>query len=151
MCDPSAGTPAQYAYAAAVLLEQNFSRDREQLMTVVVDVGGVHPDGANAPVNKLMSYIKELSSLLSANYPERVKRIVIFPVPLVVRGIWSAVKLFLDPVTAEKAVLLSGGDPKKGIRYPAELGKYIDMSSLKPGPLYGLPHPKDVGHPWRTN
>ncbi|KAL1519693.1 hypothetical protein AB1Y20_023203 [Prymnesium parvum] len=149
MADPEVGTPAQYAYAAAMLLEENLPRDTEQLITIVVDVGGIHPGGANAPVSKLIPIIRELSRVLAPLFPERVKRMTIYPVPLAVRGIWSAVKLFLDPVTANKAVLLSGGNSRTGSRYPVELSKYVDMSNVPPGPLYGLPHPKDVGEPWR--
>ena len=61
-------------------------------MTVLVDVGGVHPDGANAPASKLLAYIRELSKLLSSNFPERVKRLVIFPIHRVVSGVAASVQ-----------------------------------------------------------
>jgi len=149
MCDPDAGTPAEYALAAAVLLDQHLPRNQEELLTIVVDVGGVD-GGANIAPSKLFGVIKQLSNVLSNNFPERVKRIVVFPIPLAVRGIWSAVKMFLDPVTASKAVLLAGGDAKRGCRYPKELATYIDMSTVGEGPLYGLPNPAEVGQPWRS-
>lgn len=128
MCDPEAGTPEMYALASAVLLDAHLPRDSNQFITIVVDVGGVR-GGANAPPSKLFAIIRELSRVLSseksehaqlcdakpfaqpplcwsaANFPERVRRIIIYPVPLAVRSIWMAVKLFLDPVTAAKVRL----------------------------------------------
>lgn len=135
LCDPTAATPAEYAFATALLLEQHLPRDSEAAITILSDVGGI-AGGVNAAPGKLMSVIRELSKLLSGNYPERMRRLVIYPVPLALRGVWAAVKLFLDPVTASKAVLFGGSDPKARFS-PAELGKYIDLSTMPGGELYG--------------
>eukprot|EP00326_Haptolina_ericina_P042400 CAMPEP_0181258540 /NCGR_PEP_ID=MMETSP1096-20121128/50832_1 /TAXON_ID=156174 ORGANISM="Chrysochromulina ericina, Strain CCMP281" /NCGR_SAMPLE_ID=MMETSP1096 /ASSEMBLY_ACC=CAM_ASM_000453 /LENGTH=228 /DNA_ID=CAMNT_0023356931 /DNA_START=1 /DNA_END=688 /DNA_ORIENTATION=+ len=103
LCDADAGSPAQYALAAGILLDDHLPRDAEQYVTIVVDVGGVK-GGANQTPKRLIPIIRELSRVLSSNFPERVRRIIIFPVPFALRSIWVAVKLFLDPVTASKVV-----------------------------------------------
>ena len=127
------------ALAAAALLEGILDRESECGVTIVVDVGRV-AGGKNARPYTLMPVIRGLSGLLSVNYPERLRRLVIFPVPRSLMFIWSAVRLLLDPVTAAKAVLLAGGeDSGRGCRYdPEQLGRFIDLATLPDGPLYGL-------------
>ena len=53
-------------------------------------------------------YSLRRSKVLSDNYPERLKRLVLYPFPWWARTIWSMVGVFLDKRTAEKVVLLSG-------------------------------------------
>lgn len=73
MADAEVATPAQYAHATAVLLDHFLPRDEEQLITMIVDVGGIHPGGTNSSVSKLYPIIRELSRVLAPNFPERVK------------------------------------------------------------------------------
>ncbi len=63
--------------------------------------------------------------MLSDNYPERLKRLVLYPFPWWARTIWSMVGVFLDKRTAEKVVLLSG-DSSSASPPPKELFDYVD-------------------------
>ena len=45
---------------------------------------------------------------LAPNFPERLHRLVVFPVPYLATTIWSAASAFLDERTAAKVQLLSG-------------------------------------------
>ena len=52
-----------------------------------------------------LPWIKAMGGLLQANYPERLKCVVVAPVPFIMRGVWETVKPFLDPVTRDKVSL----------------------------------------------
>ena len=75
------------------------------------------------------SLVQAVSKLFGENYPERMHKCFVFPTGLLSRGLWAVVKAFLDPVTAGKVHLLSGG------RQPPELLKTIDKSNIPK--LYG--------------
>lgn len=51
--------------------------------------------------------------MLSDNYPERLKRLVIFPFPWYGRAIWGMLKVFVDRRTQDKVMLLSQEKPKE--------------------------------------
>jgi hypothetical protein len=65
--------------------------------------------------------------VLSDNYPERLKRIVIYPFPWYGRAIWSLVKVFIDKRTQDKALLLSDTGKRE---VPPQLAKFIDPADV---------------------
>lgn len=52
-------------------------------------------------------YVYSWLQVLSDNYPERLKRLIIYPFPWYARAMWAMVKPFVDRRTQEKVVLLS--------------------------------------------
>lgn len=137
LCDPQLGTPEEYAIAIGELLDSQLERGREELWTIVVDVAGVS-GGANATPYALMKVNRALASLLSVNFPERLARLVAYPVPGVLRHFWHMIKLFLDPATAAKVVLLPGKEGDHNRFVAEQLSKHVDLQSLPRAPLYGL-------------
>lgn len=138
LIQPKRASAEEHAFAVAVLLEDLLRHESEEKITIIADVGGVS-GGGNATPLTLMPVIRALSSTLSAAFPERLQCLIVFPVPWAARGIWAAIKAFLDPVTASKVVLLPGGGKHTQSRFePSQLGKYVDLSSLPAGPLYGF-------------
>uniref|UniRef100_A0A7S2HZQ1 CRAL-TRIO domain-containing protein n=1 Tax=Haptolina brevifila TaxID=156173 RepID=A0A7S2HZQ1_9EUKA len=153
MLDPSFGTPYDYAVATAAFLDPRFPRDSMKRMTLIVDVDGV-AGGANAPPTKLMAILREFARVLGNNFPERLEKMIVYPVPAALRWLWTAIKFFLDPVTAAKTVLLPGSSTPmnelKGLeraRHPKEIEKYIDVQTMPDSPLYGYTGPRRVGEP----
>lgn len=65
--------------------------------------------------------------VLSDNYPERLKRLAIFPFPWYGRAIWGVLKVFVDKRTQDKVMLLSKGSDK-GI--PPELADVLDINQV---------------------
>jgi hypothetical protein len=66
--------------------------------TVLIDVSGVRHPGSIP-----MSFLSRLNSVFEANYPERLNKTVIFPMPwYVTRFMNAAMSRLLDPVTKEK-------------------------------------------------
>jgi len=49
-----------------------------------------------------IEFARQLTTLLSNNYPERLYRTVVYPSSIVFYGIWQVVQMFMDPVTREK-------------------------------------------------
>lgn len=73
------------------------------------------------------SYLLALLKALSDNYPERLKRIVMYPFPWYGRAIWSVVKVFIDKRTQDKAMLI--GDTGKR-EVPPVLHEFIDPACI---------------------
>jgi len=52
--------------------------------------------------NQDMEFVRHAAALFQNNYPERLHRAIVYPSGIVFYSIWALVKLFLDPVTAQK-------------------------------------------------
>jgi hypothetical protein len=75
-------------------------------LQITVLIHSAHVPGApNAPPD--MDFIKLFVKVLSNNYPERLKRLIIYPFPWYGRAIWSVVRMFVDPRSQDKVLLLS--------------------------------------------
>eukprot|EP00977_Amphora_coffeiformis_P008758 scaffold1984_cov162-Amphora_coffeaeformis.AAC.7 len=55
-----------------------------------------------------MSVSKHTLTILQSHYPERVKTIYCFNAPFMFEAFWAMVKPFVDPVTKQKIVFVSG-------------------------------------------
>ena len=56
----------------------------------------------------VVPWMRALAAILAPNFPERLHRFVIYPVPWIASSIWSAASAFLDERTAAKVCMLSG-------------------------------------------
>lgn len=72
------------------------------------DVGGIVSGILNQSIWKVIPLLKALVGSVEEYYPEIVHTIVLFNVPRIATIFYSAVKLFLDPVTAAKIELHTG-------------------------------------------
>lgn len=55
-------------------------------------------------------WLKLVGGLLQANFPERLHKAIVGPMPMWARAIWGVVKYFFDPVTRGKVELWGGID-----------------------------------------
>ena len=55
-----------------------------------------------------MSVSKHTLTILQSHYPERVKTIYCFNAPFMFKAFWAMVKPFVDPVTKQKIVFVTG-------------------------------------------
>ena len=150
LCEPSAGSPNEFAIATAILVDSLLPRHTAQRITLMIDVD--HVEGASNPKPLAgLPYIKAAAALLQSNFPERLQRFIVFPVPPPLRWIWHAAKGFLDAKTSAKAVLLAGraahGSSELGSvpRFPTELGKFVPLDAMPLGALYGFTGLRRVG------
>lgn len=77
--------------------------------------------------NSILHFTKHyILQVLSDNYPERLRKLVIFPFPWYGRAIWGVVKVFVDKRTQDKILLLSSS----GSGIPAELSEIVDPKDI---------------------
>ena len=98
-------TPLQYVLAAAYVIDYVLAQSDQISVTVLVHACGI----AGAPNESAdINFIKLFVQVLSDNYPERLKRLVIYPFPWFARAMWGIIKLFVDKRTQDKVVLIPG-------------------------------------------
>lgn len=73
-----------------------------------------------------MDFIKGFASAMSDNFPERMKRLILWPFPWYGRAIWSCIKMFVDKRTQEKIILI----PSSGSSLPSELTEIISEDDM---------------------
>lgn len=105
--DPHIASHETFALCIAFYLERKLGRDTMEKMTVVIDVRA-GKGWANPRPNKLIPFIKRISSLMERNFPERLAKSILFPLPRAATVIWGVIKNFLDPNTAEKIAVIAG-------------------------------------------
>mmetsp|Transcript_12853 Transcript_12853/g.14503 ORF Transcript_12853/g.14503 Transcript_12853/m.14503 type:complete len:458 (+) Transcript_12853:208-1581(+) len=121
---------AVYALCIALYLDKKLRRNSTEKIAVTIDVRPGH-GWKNPPAKALIPFIKKVVSLLEMYFPERLSRSLVFPLPRAAAALWHFVKVFLDPNTASKIVIISGG---ASIDYKLPHGKfekYIDKSVLE--------------------
>ena len=120
--------PEEYTHAICHVLEATTRATSEEKVTVLLDVRT--GDGwLNPPAQKLLPFFKHMAKVVPNHYPERLKRVVIYPLPWIVAALIKVVKNLFDPVTREKFIVLSGSD-KTGAPCPVDLGEYVTRAGL---------------------
>lgn len=140
--DGSKASPEAYVLAAAHAITHALAQSAELNVTVVVhavNVPGAPNDNAD------LTFIKGFISVLSDNFPERLKRLAIFPFPWYGRAIWSILKVFVDKRTQNKVMLLSGdGTSIPPVRWQLSLRSAPPSSLSHTLPSNPPPYPPPV-------
>mmetsp|Transcript_31876 Transcript_31876/g.67512 ORF Transcript_31876/g.67512 Transcript_31876/m.67512 type:complete len:686 (+) Transcript_31876:219-2276(+) len=111
--DLTIATAPTYSLAAALYLDRRFSRSTSERITLLVDCRG-KKGWANPTPWSLLPFVQSTASLLGSHYPERLERLILFPIPQSAIWVWSAAQKFLDPDTASKVVVLGDVDSGSG-------------------------------------
>jgi hypothetical protein len=128
MYDAARGTPQQYTDAMAALLDEELDRNSDEKIVIVIDTRGGY-GMANPDVWTLIPWFRALSATLTPNFPERLSRLVVCPMPAFARAVWLVVSAFLDRNVAAKVQLLSGSTgPRDPL--PAGVGAYLSEDAL---------------------
>ena len=77
------------------------------------DFSGVVSSIMNRKIWKVIPLLKRLVSKVESHYPEMCDHITLFNVPAVASAAYRVVRGFLDPVTADKIELFSGGPSER--------------------------------------
>ena len=104
--DLSLAAAHTYSLAAALYLDRRFSRSIEEKVALFVDVRGGKGWTNPSPLSAL-PFIRSTAALLGDNYPERLRRLVLFPLPSSAAWVWSAAQKFLDADTRRKVVVIA--------------------------------------------
>ena len=134
MYDSSLASAEDYTMALARMMDANLSRDSDEKFTVLIDCRG--GDGfANPRPWSLLPWMKSLAYTLAPNFPERLGRMVITPVPWVAKALWVAASQILDEKTAAKCGPISGPASRRD-PLPAELDQFFDGAALEAAEAY---------------
>lgn len=125
--DPEVGAETT-ALALAHFTDSIFTATDTRKTTLLIDVRP-HEGWPNVPAAQMMPLFRLAASIFSDNYPERSARVIIFPMPALVRGFWALVSRLFDSRTRNKFVIL-GGSAEKGSPCPEELGDYVALDQL---------------------
>jgi len=105
--DLSKASDKAFALSIALYLERKLNRYDDEKVLVAIDVRG--GDGwANPRPQQLVPFIRQVAALLEQNFPERLARCVLFPVPAAATFLWRVVRVFLDPNTVTKIDFCKG-------------------------------------------
>ena len=117
----------KYVLACAQAVDSALQPGDNRKLTVLIDV---RPGAgwANVSAHKMLPFFK-LASPLSNHFPERAQQIIIYPVPMLLRQLWRMVRSFMDPVTEDRFIVLSG-PADLGSPCPRELCEYISLQQL---------------------
>jgi hypothetical protein len=105
--DPTLAAPATYALAVAIFLELALDRRSMEKITVVLDVRA-GTGWANPSPLSLLPFIKIVAVLLNAHFPERLHKLVLFPLPRAATFLFNTAKMCLDQDTASKMEICPG-------------------------------------------
>lgn len=128
--DLSQGTAAQYALSAAAMCDaMEAELTASEQLTVIVDTRA--GDGwTNPPVWDVVPVARAAASVLTANFPGRVRRIVVYPLPSAATAVWQAFRWVLPTATASKIVLL-GGPASRASPAPAGLAEFVSHGAIR--------------------
>ncbi|KAL7465262.1 hypothetical protein ACHAXS_005607 [Conticribra weissflogii] len=104
--DLSLAAAPTYSLAAALYLDSLLRRTDAERLTLVCDVRGGRGWTNPTPMSTF-PFIRSTSSLLGQHYPERLERMILFPMPKAAMWVWGAAQKCLDPNTASKVVVCS--------------------------------------------
>lgn len=123
--DLSIASAQVYALAAALYLDRLLSRSTTEKVSLICDVRGGR-GWANPTPWSLLPFVQATSSLLGRHFPERLKRMVLYPMPSSAVWVWAAAQKFLDADTASKVVVVGlDGTSSNNNGMHEELEKFI--------------------------
>jgi CRAL/TRIO domain len=118
-CRASPVSAATHVYATmmALYLDNMWRRNedgdteeespKEERISLCIDVRAGH-GWPNPPPTALFGLIRHVSSVVSAYYPERLHRCIVYPVPWVAMVVWNVIQHFLGSSIRERVVLVQG-------------------------------------------
>ncbi len=126
--DPDIADGETYSLAIAFYLERKLSRESMEMVMICIDMRS-GDNWYNPKAKTLIPFIKHISSCLGTNFPERLSKLILFPMPTMAMALWKVVKKFLDPNTAKKIVVI-GGTATRDSSPPAKLQKHLPKNII---------------------
>lgn len=115
-----------------VFFDRSLARDGREMVTVLLDLRKGPPEWQNNPGHTLVPLARAFNAVFKPQYPERLRKMVIYPMPWYGLAVWNIITLFLDTKTATKMHLLKGPtepqstNPFVYANQPEQLKEYVD-------------------------
>ena len=93
-------------------------------MTVFVDCRP-YKGLKNPPAQQLFGYFKAVSVAITNNYPGRISKVILYPIPSFLVGLIKVIKRMFTKEVQDKLVFLGGGG-SVGAKCPKKLWDYVD-------------------------
>lgn len=125
-CDTSLD-PEAYCGLICSRLDDALAPDSSRRLIVLIDVraGSGWP---NPPPSQFLPLVRKLASCLAENYPERLRNVIVYPLPALVRFLANCVLVLLDKVTRDKVIVI--GQDYGSQRVEATNAKTVDGPTL---------------------
>lgn len=127
--DPNIASDMAFALTVAFYLDRKLFRDSMEKLTIVIDVRGGN-GWANPKPMKLISFILKINHIMERNFPERLSKLVLFPMPSIATATWKIIRAFLDPTTAAKITVISGSSAANALPPYKYLNKHLDRTVI---------------------
>lgn len=111
-----------YALCLALYLDRQLSRTSTEKIIISIDVR-TGKGWANPSARAIVPFIKAVIGVLETNFPERLGMAIVYPLPWTATAVWKVAKLFLDPNTAKKMVVIKG---------PADKDSKVPYDKMEP-------------------
>jgi len=99
----------EYTLAATKIMDEIFSRDQLGKFTLAID-GRKWSDAPNASTTELIPIVQDLLVAMQDNFPNRLQKCILYPVPWWAMPVWAAAKMFMTPKTVKKITVFGGSD-----------------------------------------
>mmetsp|Transcript_4509 Transcript_4509/g.8782 ORF Transcript_4509/g.8782 Transcript_4509/m.8782 type:complete len:301 (-) Transcript_4509:392-1294(-) len=120
MYNPKLGTAKEYTNAVSIVLDEIMPREEHEKFTILVDTRA-GKGWKNPYVWSILDFVKNIISVLSAYFPERVAKVVVYPVPRLCNAFYNAIRSYLPENTRSKVVLVAGEDSSETAPVPDKL------------------------------
>lgn len=128
--NPDISTDEIYTLCVACYLDIKLGRRTTEKIIVTIDVRGGE-GWYNSKPKALIPFIKKIISCLGTNFPERLLKSIVFPMPRTAMALWKVVKVFLDPNTAKKIGLIAGNASRFSSPPYDRLQKHLPIDILQ--------------------
>jgi len=79
----------------------------------------------NPPATKMLTFFKLVATVISNNYPGRISKVVIYPIPRIITGLINVILRMFNRDTREKLNFISGSG-SIGSKCPTKFWNYVD-------------------------
>ena len=120
-----------YITAISIYLDKKLCRHSLEKVTVCVDVRAGR-GWTNPPGGSIVPFIKGMINVWERNFPERLNRSIVYPLPMVGTTLArKVIKLFLEPDTANKIVVIRDEENGDSILVPKRFEEHIAVQTLE--------------------
>jgi len=124
------GDEDTFTLCLAFYLERKLRRDSMEKLAICIDVRGGR-GWSNPRASSLLPFIKKVTACLERNFPERMQKGIVYPMPRIAMGLWKLVKIFLDKNTAGKIALVGGNASTEANPPYKKMEPYIEYQIIE--------------------